>query len=434
MTARRLTNRITIHATTPLLLGEKSGMSNFEQSLDFIPGATLRGAVARRALQHCTQPEYKNNHAACPDRDRCPFWQLFSEDDIYFGNAYAGISDPVSPLPLTAHTCKYYPGIPEADSQRAREDAHGVWDTLLERLIHEALVDPQFPRRAEILPELGERIPKLPAWAYKETCPNCGKTAQPADGYYIPGTLLAPAGHVPISRRMHVGINRARFAAEDSLLFAQESLDTRGTRINFFAQVSAPEAKLELLNQYLNGSHALGRGRSRGYGMVEIATSAPRQGQDLSTRFASLQMAGEQVLRAWLGEEKAADSPGKFSAQLFSLTLTSPAILETFGSPYLLPTARDIGIPEAFLLRAWTKPTVISGWDVAAGLPRRTRQAAVAGSVFLFAVPVGLEDVLPRLALLEENGLGEERARGFGQLQVCAPIHFNSLRDFGRSL
>jgi CRISPR-associated Csx10 family RAMP protein len=432
MTPRRLSKQVTIHATAPLLLGEKSGMSNFEQTLDFIPGARVRGAVASRALEKCTQPAYKDNHAACPDRQSCPFWQLFGDDDIFFGNAYAGISGPVYPVPLTAHTCKYYAGIPEADSQSARDDAHGVWDTLVERLVHETLVDTQFPHRAEILPELGQRIPKLPAWAHKEICPKCGNAAQPASGYYMPGPPLASAGHVPISRRMHVGINRARFAAEDSLLFTQESLDTRGTNINFFAEVSAPEAKLDLLTQYLNGSHALGRGRSRGYGMVKIDMAGSRSDQDLPMRFARLQVAAEKALRAWLSEDKTANKPEKFSAQFFSLTLTSPAIFETFGRPILVPDAGEIGIPEAFLLRAWTKPVTISGWDVAAGLPRRTRQAAAAGSVFLFAVPAGL-DVLPGLALLGENGLGEERARGFGQLQVCAPIHINSLRDFGRS-
>lgn len=421
--------QVTIHASAPLLIGEKSGLSNFEQTRDFIPGSALRGAVARRALRECTQPDYKDNHNACPDRARCPFWQIFGEDDVYFGNAYAGGVWPVQPLPLTVHTCKYSPGIPEADTDQAHKEAHGVWDTMLERLTHECLSDPQFPFRERLLPEIGQDIPSLPAWTYKEICPKCHEAAQPADGYYIPGNPLAAAGHIPVSRQVHVGINRARFAAEDSLLFTQESLDTRGTRINFFAQVSAPEEKIEILKEYLNGEHALGRGRSRGYGSVRV-DAAPQAASDLDSRLFEMQLAARGILRNWrsAAPEKI---PENFAVQLFSLTLSSPAILENFGRPHLVATPQEIGIPEAFLLRAWTKPVTVSGWDVAAGLPRRTRQAAAAGSVYLFAVPNG-QEILPALALLENNGLGEERVRGFGQLQVCAPIHIHSIRTIGR--
>src|SRR3989304_4450390 len=100
-----------IDALSSLVLGDESGIGNFEQTSSYIPGSALRGALAEKTLHACTRPEYLHNHRQCPDRETCPFWLLFADDDTLFGDAYPGKVGPVYPFPLTARTCKYYPGL-----------------------------------------------------------------------------------------------------------------------------------------------------------------------------------------------------------------------------------------------------------------------------------------------------------------------------------
>jgi CRISPR-associated protein Csx10 len=415
---RHFSVRITAH--TPLALGDESKLGNFEQTIDFIPGSVLRGAVAGRALDVCSQPAYKDNHAACSDREQCDFWKLFSQDQAIFGNAYPGLSGPVYPFPLTARTCKYYPGLPRED--RILEEAHGVFDILIPRFIYELASDPEFTLRSELLDGWERQHPNLPE-IYSEKCPRCGEPSEPIPGYYTQAEVLLPGGQTFVRRSAHVGINRARFVAEDSLLFTQEALDTRGTRTQFFGQATAPAELAGLLEKYLEGEHFLGRGRSRGYGHVTVGVNPPNPQDGLDERRRAFQA---RLQAAW-GRLRTDDPrlPERLPGEFISLTLRSPAILEDLGRPHLIPTPEEIGLPQARLVRAWTRPSVISGWDVAAGLPRRTSLAACAGSVYLYHLPSG---ALPRQALedLEGEGIGTERGRGMGQVTLCAPFHWMS--------
>jgi CRISPR-associated protein Csx10 len=418
---------IVVEAHSPLVLGDESMLGNFGQTLAFIPGAVIRGAVAARALGACTSPPHRRDHAQCPDHDHCPFWQLFGADQVLFGPAYPGVSGPVYPFPLTARTCKYHPGLPKPD--RLLEEGHGVFDILAERLVYELLTDPEFPERVRLVPAAGSQRLALKR-ALAEKCPKCGAPVEPAQGYYTPaaGQNLIPGAEVFIRRTAHVGINRARFVAEDSLLFTQEAAETRGTPVKFYGQVTAPAALAALLQPYLVGEHFLGHGRSRDYGRSEIGITTQKAPADLPTRVQELHMALRGVLARWRGE--GAQLPAELPGTFFSLTLHSPAILEDLGRPHLVPTAEELGLPEAKLLRAWTKPAVIGGWDVAAGLPRRTRLAACAGSVYLYCLPPGAAYQAP-LEALERQGLGAERSRGLGQVAICAPFHRQISRSAG---
>ena len=412
-----LSLKITAH--TPLSLGDQSKMGNFEETVDYIPGAMLRGAAAARTLAQCTQPAYLKDHSRCPDRDTCPFWQLFGADEIAFGNAYAGPGGPVYPYPLTARSCKYHLAYPDPDDPS--REAHGVFDVLVERFLYELLSDTKFPARELLLPPAWQgRLPRLAA-PYRETCRKCPADAKPQPGYYSQGPTPIPARKPFISRAAHVGINRARFVAEEGLLFTQESLDTRDTGAFFFSQVCAADVQIEMLTQALQeGEHFIGRGRSRGLGRVEIGVNPPFESAPLAKRQQSFQ---ERILAEWSRLRRVdKDLPERLPGRFISLTLVSPLILAGPAGPHLAPAPEEAGLPGAHLLRAWTRPVVTGGWDVAAGLPRRTRLAAAAGSVYLYYLPAQNLD-LSALARLEVEGLGEERSRGFGQVHICAPFH-----------
>jgi CRISPR-associated Csx10 family RAMP protein len=153
---------------------------------------------------------------------------------------------------------------------------------------------------------------------------------------------------------------------------------------------------------------------------VAIGAAPAEALRSLEEHLAEFQNAVRAAYYRW--KAAAPGLPELAEGSFFSLGLLSPAILEDLGRPRLAPTPQEIGLPEARLLRAWTRPQPVGGWDSAAGLPRRTRLAACAGSVYLYYLPPGSE-ALAALAALETTGIGLEGERGLGQVTVCASIH-----------
>jgi len=407
----------------PLQIGTESGIGAYETTARVIPGAMLRGAVAQAALAHCTQPAHQYDHAACPARITCPFWQLFNpEIEPLWGFAYPAQSGMAWPLPLTARTCKREPGYPHRAGRGTH--GHGVFDGLVGQFVYDLASDPFFPQRALLQPGLGQALAQLPA-LLSTVCPVCGEPLKPAAGVYAWDPAQGPfyPGHMPVRRAAHVGINRARGVAEDGLLFAQESLEPQATSMDFHARVSVREEDVNALLPYLEErEYYLGRGRSRGHGHVRLWTAAANVG-DLGTRVAAFNQAVAGAFAHLQHAEPRLSStlPGT----LFSVTLNSPMILALRGERLGILTPEVLGIPGAVLLRSWARPELVGGWDGAARLPRRTQLAIQTGSVFVYWVPQAPADaqLLDSLTELELVGRGAERARGYGQLTVCAPFH-----------
>lgn len=422
--------RITPHA--PLLLGNQSGISNFQETADYIPGNALRGAAAGRLLAQCTQEAYLEDHAHCPDREDCPFWQLFGGEEPRFGPANPGKFGPVWPLPLTARTCKRYPGWPGSDEKAG----HGIIDTLLADFIYDLISDPTFPHRPLLQPELGEAWSSAWQPALREAYDACqfagdgevcGQPMKPLPGkFYAWDGRPQPAHVFTRSRATHVGINRARGVAQDELLFTQDSLIQSAKAFAFFAEIDVPAKRQALLAEALLGRHFVGRGRSRGLGEVAITLETEPKFPALASRLLDFNLAVSALLQPYQAEDTRVQTtlPG----QLFSLTCRTPAILSDGGQPQRVPPPQQLGLPDGTLfLRAWARTEVVGGWNGAARLPRRTQMAVRAGSAFLYFAPqsVSQEALLAALARIEQAGIGEAqtRARGYGRVTVCAPFH-----------
>lgn len=417
---------IRITPESPLLLGDRSGFGNFQETADFIPGSAVRGAVGGQLLSLCTQPQFLHDHASCPDRDHCPFWQMFGQDEPLFGNVYPGKFGSVWPLPLTARSCKRYFGF-----SKGKDDSehHGIYDVLFTDLAYGLISDPLFPERKLIQPGLGNdwcRPEARSPHAYIKTgnCPVCQNTMQYRTTYYAWKDHPQPADKLSVSRATHVGINRARSVAEDEILFTQETIlpDSGGSA--FFGQVAVHQDKQEALLEALRGTHFVGRGRSRGYGEVQISMENLPKYPSLESRLTDFQLTASAALKPY--HELDARVTVQLPGQLFSLTLRSPALLSERGRPYRTPSVKMLGLPDDVkLLRAWARMEQSGGWDGAARLPRRTRQAVQAGSVFLYYAPnsVSREELIEQLAELENVGIGDDRERGYGVVTVCAHFH-----------
>lgn len=426
MTEARTRLLFRISPRSPLVLGNRSGTGNFQESEDEIPGSVLRGMVAEKLLEACLTQNGLDNHADCPDPDTCPFWQLFGSEEPYFRTAYpGGITGPVWPIPLTSRTCKTHGGWPTGQEKAG----HGVFDVLLAEFAYGLVTDPSYPFRAELQPELGETWSSLwePSYFQPHTrCPKCGSSLKPVTQHSLSYYAWAgepQAARVMRKRRMvHVGINRARSVAEDALLFTQESLQAERTDHFFYTEVSVPTAKAAALQAVLSGTFYIGRGRSKGQGEIVVEAYASDTFPSLERRVKDFQLAAADLLNTYRQDARVhTEWPGT----LFSLTLRTPTILEA-GADTANPNSALFGLPaEIRLLQSWVKTELAGGWNSAVGLPRRTQQAISAGGVFLFFAPESLAeaDLMAALAAAEQNGIGDQRERGYGQVTACAPFH-----------
>jgi CRISPR-associated protein Csx10 len=402
--------RVRITPQSPLNLGRVGGLSNFLETEDYVPGSALRGAVAGRLLVTCQDERYLEDHAKCPERDGCPFWQVFgaAQPPLFRDALVSRQRLPSQPYPLTARTCKIKKGFKSDDPEN-----HGVFDALVRQVVFEERVR----RRARI------------AALYRDDCPVCGNSTVPPSGCY--GTAWEEgqqryhdAGRPLLERVSHTAINRTRGVAEDGLLFTIEQI-IPDTEYVFEGQVAFDDAYQETLFGALSGEQRIGRGASRGLGRTKVElVGTPVSVQPLSDRFQQLNelLATEWAFYAAMDPH----APLRPAGVYFTLDLVSEALLPDV-IPSVLPDPAQLRLPAGVeLVRAWARTALVSGWHGAARMPRRTQVAVQRGSVYLFRAPPATMDeamLLETLENLELTGIGRERERGYGQVVACAPIH-----------
>ncbi len=409
---KRLALRII--AESPLLLGGPHAQGNYLETRGYLPGAALRGALARALLEDCAAREYIRDHDHCLPliRDNCPFHRLFCHGyPPLFDNSYPSNGERSFPLPLTARTCKAHPGFKDLAKP---QEPHGVFDTLVRRLVFEEAVE------AEL---------RLAFLYWPPRCPQCHGGTMPLSGFYEKGpkgAYLSP--RAATDRLSRTAINRARSVAEEAMLYTIQTIEA-GTR--FQGSVVVDGDKQALLEESLRRVGWLGRGNSRGLGRVRIELLGQEEGDkgDLEARVTAFNRLVEEERRLYYKidgrPQKSVESPAA-EGWYFVLDLLSPAILTSDGLPTLHPGPKGLGLSEGVTLtRPFARPTAATGWFSAAGLPRRTQLATAMGSVFVYQVKEerDREQVLERLALLEMEGIGQERERGYGQITVCSLFH-----------
>ena len=74
------------------------------------------------------------------------------------------------------------------------------------------------------------------------------------------------------------------------------------------------------------------------------------------------------------------------------------------------------------LVRSFSNYDYVSGWNTAWGLPKEIDLATRIGSVFVFHTS-DIESWKQHLKELEDNGIGNRREEGFGQILICDPFH-----------
>lgn len=446
---------VTLKLASPLLTGEPR-RGNVYQSYSYLPGSVLRGAVAAALMAGWTLEQRQRAHPdQCPDPDTCDFCRtLYPRDEAgqparppRFYDCYPALptgSRPVQPLPVTAQTCKRHPGFRRDDDP---DEPHGVMDTLIRQA---AAADAQ---KSDVV------VP----YVYQPICPECGEPLEKLEGGYYgcSGELFYTA--TPRNRRFsRTAINRRRHTAQEGQLFTLavmgEQMSTNIPRpypdkmqTHLQGQIEIGDADEKLLREALGRVSGLGSSHSRGLGQLEgitITTSAlpaspaidlaqfqtqvaaarfqsdSNDALDLGNRLAAFNQAIQAERDFYHAMGVNGVLPGQWH---FTIDLLSDAFVRNGSLPALALSAGMLGLTGAIETFSTITPVDRGGWSNAWGLPRSRQPGIGAGSVFLFRVESNDAQatavLFNRLAALEQEGIGIDKERGAGRIQVCASFH-----------
>ena len=382
---------IEVTLMSPMLPGGRKQRGKAIEAVQHIRGGLLRGAVADAWLLDADSNE--------TDED---FNTLFlSEDTGIFRNCYPGRHV----LPATAVSCKNFRGFIKADDDNT--DTHGIFDTLIERLVAEKT-----------------------DWIYHPSCPYCEKgRVESQSGFYTKSNGEYEEKKVNTRLLTRVAIDRKRRVSADELLYSLNAIDpltVKGENIIFYGSARVPSSLVNKVADTLqNDIQRLGGGTSRGLGQVCIKVENSDNTDTLAKRicdFNDYLQTVSDLYCSLLNAEKDA-----YEGTYFSVTLQSDAILTENWQSSMTLTAEMLqemaGCQvDVELIRSFASYDYVSGWNVKWGLPKEIDLVTRVSSVFVFRTP-NIETWMPALKTLEKNGIGSRREEGFGQILICDPFH-----------
>ncbi len=357
---------------------QKARQTFTPQSLEHLPGSTLRGALAGMYLR------------AAGDAQDDAFQALFGTDGPAFPDLLPSFQPdtPVECLPLTAISCKRAPGF-------KAQDGHGVRDTLT-LLAFDRLRDGYDHR----------------FWP----CPLCGNDCKPFTGVWNNRLDSAAMVRPTLVVQRHTGIDRATGTVAESIFYAPQAMrEARapGEPQYLVGSIFLDSRQMEALSGFIEGrTFFAGADRARGLGELEftllplppLEVDAARWSQDWTRLYAKT-----------VGE---APPAGIY----FSVKLASPAILV---DRFLRPTAAlELDFPEVTPVGRSLKQTLVHGWQSAWGLPKPDDPAMERGGIYLYRYDgkdvAGLNAFLTQLST---TGVGLRRGEGLGRVRVCEGLH-----------
>ncbi len=404
--------RVVLRVEGPLLMGSGPAAQMVQLGRDFVPGSAWRGALADAVLRHFG--------AKAPGAAGAKSWPAFEAAfgaGVRFGFLYPG-PDPTwdsFPLPLTVYSCKAAPGLAEREAGSG-SPGHGLRDMLLVRLRRCAGLGTGRAGRCRC----GERLERRRGLAARKAGPD-------GDGPIY--------REVKVARRLmvRVGLDRRTETAAEGILYALDAAVPGPDGILCFTGGWwGDRERLEALQDLLEAACPpagegravrLGTARARGLGKaaVEIRALPGAPLPSLEHRLEAFQ------------PRRPSGEPADPRHLYFSLTLRSPLLVRdrtgaACGRPeraLLEPYAENLPADLEFLPEAsaveWE---TWDGWAMAWGLPRPLVTALAPGSVLAYRAPATeREAVLAFLREVEDRGLGERTAQGWGEAVACDPLH-----------
>ena len=369
---------IEVALKAPLLIGDRTADASYIIGREVIPGIALRGALAEflalseRQAEIPTIPQRYRFAPLLPAQpNRLPY-----------------------PCPLSAISCKH-------------NRKHGPWDTLvLFGIWHHW----QTRHNARFAGPLMLDCPQCGAHTDRYTATAIVRKNQES----IKWKKVRPERYV----QTKVAISRIRRAAYEGMLYSVSAVSPN--EIAYYGPVwCANEDDFALLCEALE-TVGLGALRRRGFGTVKVSeTTVYQQDKTLQERLGDFNQLAAEVwrsLRALLESGSVDEEP---DGVYFSITLASPAILTNRQG---LPTLK-LNLDWADLVFWVTRQTQVKGWHEGWGLPKKTEQAAAAGSAYLFRSKLPESETIENLKKIENTGVGLMKNAGFGHVIACHPFH-----------
>ncbi len=361
------------------LMVQGNRQSNTPQGLAYLPGSSLRGALAAHYL--------RTGGAPSDETFKC----LFIEAPVCFPDllpASTARAD-VWPLPATAGSCKRHSGFKPSGG-------HGVGDVLA------ALAVADLEGRPSV-----------------QTCPVCQQDLKPLAGFWNADPAAPVLSQSMSIYQRHTGIDRHTGAVAQSIFYITQGMAAgqRDDTLNYQPQYLSGGLFLTpqqhtALEPLLTDTVFAGADRTRGLGEMALSlTPADMPSFDCaawSERFIQkLRRLTHQPLPEGLW---------------FSTGLLSPAILV---DGFLRPSGElPLNFSDLVAVTRRIRRQVVRGWHSAWQLPKPEDPAVAPGGVYLWRYTgkdtEGLQRYLETLAI---SGIGLRRAEGFGRIGVCDPLH-----------
>jgi CRISPR-associated protein Csx10 len=395
--------RVRLRTKEAVSLSRDQAATSQRRTLPYLTGSALRGALVEL---------YKGSGRNPGGHD---FAQLFLHDHVHYGNLYPIGREMTwaDPVPLSAVTCKRYPGFYDEEFDPEHRERHGVRDILLQSLVAE---------------------PEVCGESRGENCCQAELTVQGGFCGWDSGAGFYRG--VKLQQEIYA---RTAIEAEREIALSQNlySLQTIAGGQEFVGVVSVPGRETEIVQRWLRkgATFRVGAAKTRGTGAVEVVE--PPTKQDPDRRWGSLEerlKAFRKVTKEVLSQSNLQDR--RISAdKLFSLTLRSDTILlDRFlrHCPALSARAleEELKVPTGGfqMLRAFSDCRWLGGWNTAQQLPKETELAIYMGSSFLFSTTLDDGPLLNVLKQLEQDGLGERTQEGFGEVVINHPFHWKGGR------
>lgn len=351
---------LSITARSPLLLTSGPPAFNLLETMDLIPGNTIRGLLAWRYLDRGGKAE---------DEDEV-FRNLFLGGATRFG--FARINGAQA-IPLSARSCKYEGGF-------KKDKGHEMLDLLL---------DSEEEKR----------------------CPNseCKQAIDYFEGYYRPDTYHQKEVYTRLITR--TAIDPVRGGASSGRLYSQRVIEEDQTFIGAIeiTEELRPELGKLLADKFIAG---IGKSRSRGQGWVEVEECEPLDPfskTSAADRAKKFMKNGRQLLAVTMLSDAIFQDD-------YLRDCTAPSL------NHFKPLGIDPNQWEPVLDKTFAGSRLVFGFDGEPWrLPRIPRLAVTAGSVFLYQAT---GDEAPHIPDGNGIGwIGDNNREGFGQAILWHPFH-----------
>ena len=403
----------------PIRISLTKTTAYFYETLDYIPGSAFRGAIAKSI-------------GGSKGYNDSAFRDIFIKAPVIFTNSYPSGRDVTQrglpkPIPLSARTCKTYPGFAIAIDKLKEDRSHGYKDVLITDLLARLFFE-----------ELGIRIP------LKEKCEYCSSGLKEFSGYYISPVL--PAEEPPRQIMTRIAINRKLNTTREGVLYSYEAIEPIFEKktvqpIIFVGLIrmrrdskNFKDALTKISEIELGGRRNVGFGKTT----VRFEDFALDSTNEFQQRLESLnQRVGELGLDLLevLGVEVPSlrnrfeklnrGSLSESDEFYFAIALTSDLIPpQPDSKEFLEKTLGD----KVVLKGCFINSHRVGGWNDDLKIQKDLSMAISKGSALAFsASSTDMNNLLAKVVNLSQSGIGLRTSEGFGQFSFCDELHYQKV-------